>query len=107
VNGKDFRAKSVKTLVMIKVTRILKSNNVAKAIIGLIKTLGIISMKWTDTLTIAESLYDTHPDIDPKTIRFTDLMQWVLDLDGFNDSPEKCGEKILEAIQLAWIEEAE
>ncbi|MFM2434252.1 MAG: hypothetical protein RL063_231 [Pseudomonadota bacterium] len=97
----------VKTLVMIKVTRILKSNNVAKAIIGLIKTLGIISMKWTDTLTIAESLYDTHPDIDPKTIRFTDLMQWVLDLDGFNDSPEKCGEKILEAIQLAWIEEAE
>jgi FeS assembly protein IscX len=107
VNGKDFRAKSVKTLVMIKVTRILKSNNVAKAIIGLIKTLGIISMKWTDTLTIAESLYDTHPDIDPKTIRFTDLMQWVLDLEGFNDSPEKCGEKILEAIQLAWIEEAD
>jgi FeS assembly protein IscX len=98
---------TLKTLVMIKVTRILKSNNVAKAIIGLIKTLGIISMKWTDTLTIAESLYDTHPDIDPKTIRFTDLMQWVLDLDGFNDSPEKCGEKILEAIQLAWIEEAE
>jgi FeS assembly protein IscX len=97
----------IKTLVMIKVTRILKSNNVARAIIGLIKTLGIISMKWTDTLTIAESLYDTHPDIDPKTIRFTDLMQWVLDLDGFNDSPEKCGEKILEAIQLAWIEEAE
>jgi len=97
----------IKTLVMIKVTRILKSNNVARAIIGLTKTLGIISMKWTDTLTIAESLYDTHPDIDPKTIRFTDLMQWVLDLDGFNDSPEKCGEKILEAIQLAWIEEAE
>ncbi|MFM2434549.1 MAG: hypothetical protein RL063_528 [Pseudomonadota bacterium] len=64
-------------------------------------------MKWTDTLTIAESLYDTHPDIDPKTIRFTDLMQWVLDLEGFNDSPEKCGEKILEAIQLAWIEEAD
>ena len=97
----------IKTLVMIKVTRILKSNNVARAIIGLIKTLGIISMKWTDTLTIAESLYDTHPDIDPKTIRFTDLMQWVLDLEGFNDSPEKCGEKILEAIQLAWIEEAD
>jgi len=97
----------VKTLVMIKVTRILKSNNVASAIIGLIKTLGIITMKWTDTLTIAESLYDTHPDIDPKIIRFTDLMQWVLDLEGFNDSPEKCGEKILEAIQLAWIEEAD
>jgi FeS assembly protein IscX len=73
----------------------------------MIKTLGIIPMKWTDTLTIAESLYDIHPDIDPKTIRFTDLMQWVLDLEGFNDSPEKCGEKILEAIQLAWIDEAE
>lgn len=97
----------ITSLVMIKVTRILKSNNVTSVIIGLIKILGIIAMKWTDTLTIAESLYDTHPDIDPKIIRFTDLMQWVLDLDGFNDSPEKCGEKILEAIQLAWIEEAE
>ena len=64
-------------------------------------------MKWTDSLTIAETLYDKHPNIDPKTIRFTDLMQWVLDLKGFNDTPEKCNEKILEAIQLAWIEEAE
>ena len=97
----------ITSLVTIKVTRILKSNNVASAIIGLIKTLGIMTMKWTDTLTIAESLYDTHPDIDPKIIRFTDLMQWVLDLEGFNDSPEKCGEKILEEIQLAWIEEAD
>lgn len=64
-------------------------------------------MKWTDSLRIAESLYDTHPDIDPKTVRFTDLMEWVMALDGFNDLPEHCGEKILEAIQLAWIEEAE
>jgi FeS assembly protein IscX len=64
-------------------------------------------MKWTDTLTIAESLYDKHPEIDPKTIRFTDLMEWVMALDGFNDEPQHCGEKILEAIQLAWIEEAE
>ena len=64
-------------------------------------------MKWTDSLRIAEALYDTHPDIDPKTIRFTDLYQWVLDLEEFDDAPEKCGEKILEAIQLAWIEEAE
>jgi FeS assembly protein IscX len=64
-------------------------------------------MKWTDSLTIAESLYDKHPDIDPKTIRFTDLMEWVMALDGFNDDPQHCGEKILEAIQLAWIEEAE
>jgi FeS assembly protein IscX len=64
-------------------------------------------MKWTDTLNIAESLYDTHPEIDPKTVRFTDLMQSVLDLEGFDDDPNKCGEKILEAIQLAWIDEAE
>ncbi len=64
-------------------------------------------MKWTDSLRIAESLYDTHPDIDPKTVRFTDLMEWVMGLDGFNDLPEHCGEKILEAIQLAWIDEAE
>jgi FeS assembly protein IscX len=64
-------------------------------------------MKWTDSQRIAEELYDQFPDIDPKTIRFTDLMQWVMDLDGFDDEPSRCGEKILEAIQLAWIEEAE
>lgn len=64
-------------------------------------------MKWTDSLRIAEELVDQYPDVDPKTIRFTDLMQWVLDLDGFDDEPERCGEKILEAIQLAWIDEAE
>jgi FeS assembly protein IscX len=63
-------------------------------------------MKWTDSLAIAESLYDKYPDIDPKTIRFTDLMEWVLELEDFDDDPHKCGEKILEAIQLAWIEEA-
>jgi len=63
-------------------------------------------MKWTDTQAIAETLYDTHPDIDPKTIRFTDLMAWVMALDGFEDIEQHCGEKILEAIQLAWIEEA-
>ena len=62
-------------------------------------------MKWTDSQQIAEALFDTHPNIDPNTIRFTDLMAWVLALDGFNDAAEHCGEKILEAIQLAWIEE--
>ena len=64
-------------------------------------------MLWTDTLEIAEKLFDTHPDTDPQTIRFTDLRQWVLDLDGFDDDPNKCGERILEAIQLAWIDEYE
>ncbi len=63
-------------------------------------------MKWTDSLAIAEALYDKHPDIDPNVIRFTDLMQWVLDLEDFDDVPAHCGEKILEAIQLAWIDEA-
>lgn len=63
-------------------------------------------MKWTDSQRIAEALYDTYPDIDPQTIRFTDLMQWVMALDGFDDEESRCGEKILEAIQLAWIDEA-
>lgn len=64
-------------------------------------------MKWTDTQQIAEMLYETHPDVDPKTIRFTDLMAWVMALEGFNDVEEKCGERILEAIQMAWIDEAD
>ncbi|MEZ0330667.1 MAG: Fe-S cluster assembly protein IscX [Methylophilaceae bacterium] len=64
-------------------------------------------MKWTDSLDIAIALYDKFPELDPKTIRFTDLYQWVLDLEEFDDDPNKCGEKILEAIQLAWIDEAE
>ena len=64
-------------------------------------------MKWTDSQQIAEELYDKYPEIDPKTIRFTDLHAWVLGLDGFSDEPHKSGEKILEAIQLAWIDEAE
>lgn len=63
-------------------------------------------MQWTDTFMLAEALHEKYPAIDPKTVRFTDLMQWVLDLDGFNDTPNRCGEKILEAIQLAWIDEA-
>ena len=64
-------------------------------------------MKWTDSTLIAEELYDKYPDVDPKTIRFTDLMQWVLELDGFTDNENNCGERILEAIQMAWIEEYE
>jgi FeS assembly protein IscX len=63
-------------------------------------------MKWTDTLEIAIALTEARPDTDPKTVRFTDLMQWVLALPGFDDDPKRCGEKILEAIQMAWIDEA-
>ena len=64
-------------------------------------------MKWTDILQIAENLYDKFPDIDPKTIRFTDLRRWVMELPGFDDDPNHSGERILEAIQAAWIEESE
>ena len=64
-------------------------------------------MLWTDTLEIAEKLFDSLSDTDPKSVRFTDLRQWVMDLDGFDDNPNKCGERILEAIQLAWIDEYE
>lgn len=64
-------------------------------------------MKWTDTYQIAEALADTLPDVDPKTLRFTQLREWVLALPGFNDDPERSGEKILEAIQMAWIDEAD
>lgn len=63
-------------------------------------------MKWTDTIQIAEALYDAHPDIDPLTVRFTDLHRWVTELEGFSDDPSRSGEKILEAIQMAWIDEA-
>ena len=63
-------------------------------------------MKWTDTQDIAIALTDRYPDTDPKTVRFTDLMQWVMALPGFDDEPKRCGEKILEAIQMAWIDEA-
>lgn len=64
-------------------------------------------MKWTDTFDLAIALSEAHPEVDPKRIRFTDLMNWVLELPGFDDDPKHCGEKILEAIQLAWIDEVE
>ncbi|MDR3390533.1 MAG: Fe-S cluster assembly protein IscX [Sulfuriferula sp.] len=66
-----------------------------------------MNMKWTDTLDIAIELLETHPDVDPKLIRFTDLHAWVTALPEFSDDPERSNEKILEAIQMAWIEEAE
>ncbi|MYM85567.1 Fe-S cluster assembly protein IscX [Duganella sp. BJB1802] len=63
-------------------------------------------MKWTDITAIAEALYDKHPDIDPMTIRFTDLHNWIVDLEEFDDDHTRGGEKVLEAIQQAWIDEA-
>lgn len=64
-------------------------------------------MKWTDTLDIAIALSEKYPDTDPKGVRFTDLYQWVMQLPEFDDDPKRCGEKILEGIQMAWIDEAE
>lgn len=64
-------------------------------------------MKWIDVLDIAIELYETKPDVDPLTLNFVDLRNWVMELEGFDDDPNRCNEKILEAIQGAWIEEAE
>jgi FeS assembly protein IscX len=64
-------------------------------------------MKWTDTQDIAIALAEKYPDADPTKVRFTDLYQQVLGLPGFSDDPKRCGEKILEAIQMAWIDEVE
>lgn len=64
-------------------------------------------MKWTDAQEIAEQLYDRNPELDPKTVRFTDMHQWICELDGFNDNPEASSERILEAILLCWLAEYE
>jgi FeS assembly protein IscX len=64
-------------------------------------------MKWTDIQDIAMALADAHPDVDPNGVRFTELYEWVQQLPGFDDDPKRCGEKILEAIQQAWIEDVE
>jgi FeS assembly protein IscX len=64
-----------------------------------------MSLKWTDILDIAIELDETHPEVDPTKVNFVDLRNWVMELPEFEDDPERCGEKILEAIQTAWIEE--
>lgn len=64
-----------------------------------------MALRWTDSLEIAIRLGEEHPDADPQYVRFTDLRDWVLALEEFDDDPAHCGERILEAIQMAWIEE--
>ena len=64
-------------------------------------------MKWTDTTEIALALEEAHPDVDPRYVRFTDLHRWVCELEEFADQPDRSGERVLEAIQMAWIEERE
>ena len=64
-------------------------------------------LKWVDSLDIAIELDEAHPDVDPLSINFVDLRNWVMALENFDDDPDHCGEKILEAIQQSWIEELE
>ena len=64
-------------------------------------------MKCTDSLDVALALIDAHPEVDPTRINFVDLMRWVMALPGFTEDERHCGEKKLEAIQQAWIDEAE
>ncbi len=66
-----------------------------------------MSLKWTDSQAIGEALYDRYPDIDPRTVRFTDLHRWICLLDDFNDDPQASNEKILEAVLLVWLDEAD
>jgi FeS assembly protein IscX len=65
------------------------------------------ALKWTDVQEIAIELAEQHPEVDPMTVRFTDLHNWVLELENFADDPKRSGERILEAIQQAWIAEVE
>ncbi|MEY3201094.1 MAG: hypothetical protein RIR70_644 [Pseudomonadota bacterium] len=62
-------------------------------------------MKWTDSLEIALALIESRPHVNPERLNFVDLMHYVIQLPGFSDDPERCGERVLEAIQQAWINE--
>ena len=64
-----------------------------------------MTLKWTDSLDIAIELSDKYPDVDPRYIRYTDLHQWICNLESFDDDPDNSNEKILEAIQMNWIDE--
>ena len=64
-----------------------------------------MSLKWIDSLEVAIALDEAYPDVDPKFVRFTDLHDWVCELEDFDDDPKHSGERILEAIQAAWIDE--
>lgn len=66
-----------------------------------------MSLKWADVQDIAIELADGKPDVDPRYVNFVDLHRWVLALPTFADDPARGGEKVLEAIQAAWIEESE
>jgi FeS assembly protein IscX len=64
-----------------------------------------MKLTWNDPEDIAIALSEKYPDVDPLTVRFTDLHRWVTELSDFEDDPKKSNESILEAIQMAWLEE--
>ena len=64
-----------------------------------------MELKWDDSLDIAYELLEKYPDVDPQYIRYTDLHNWICNLENFSDDPQKSNEKILEAIQMHWIDE--
>jgi FeS assembly protein IscX len=66
-----------------------------------------MSLKWVDVLEIAIQLAESKPEVDPRRVNFVDLQNWVVALPEFSDDPKRGGEKVLEAIQAAWIEEAD
>ncbi|VAX10675.1 Protein IscX, believed to be involved in assembly of Fe-S clusters [hydrothermal vent metagenome] len=64
-----------------------------------------MSLKWIDSLDLAIALDETYPDVDPNHLNFVDLQKMILALDEFDDDPARCGERILEAVTMAWIDE--
>ena len=64
-----------------------------------------MELTWKDHEEIAWALVDKFPDVDPLSVRFTDLHRWVTELDGFDGDPKRSNEQILEAIQTAWLDE--
>ncbi|MEC6796081.1 Fe-S cluster assembly protein IscX [Photobacterium sp. S4TG1] len=64
-----------------------------------------MSLQWIDSRDIAIELIELYPEVDPTQVRFTDLRDWIVALDGFDDDIDHCNEKILEAVQMCWIDE--
>lgn len=62
-------------------------------------------LKWIDSQDIALELLEKFPDVEPQTVRFTDLRLWIMSLEAFSDDPEHCNERVLEAVQACWIDE--
>lgn len=64
-----------------------------------------MALMWSDSTELALALMEAHPGVDPRTVRYTQLSRWILALDDFADNPNHCGERVLEGVQMAWIDE--